>query len=63
MSFNVISESIKSDNFGHDILSDQHFGEKQNEKVEATVDCIRAAGIEDLGIAKLSFNPVRPGLS
>ena len=49
--FNIIEQSIKSNNFEHDTLNSV-FHKISSEKVEATVNFIRSAEEDDLGIAK-----------
>ena len=49
--FNVIEQSIKSNNFKHDTLNSV-FHKISNEKVNATVNLIWSAEVNDLGIAK-----------
>ena len=51
--FNVIEQSIKSNNFEHDTLNSV-FHKISIEKVEATVNFIRSTEEDDLGIAKTS---------
>ena len=48
--FNVIEQSIKSNNFEHDTLNSV-FHKISSEKVEATVNFIRSTEEDDLGIA------------
>ena len=49
--FNVIEQSIKSNNFKHDTLNSV-FHKISSENVEATVNFIRSAEEDDLGMAK-----------
>ena len=49
--FNIIEQSIKSNNFEHDTLN-SIFHKISSEKVEATVNFIWSAEEDDLGIAK-----------